>query len=88
MWMQQMPPFQDGNALNIQVFLNVFGVLTLWRLVPFCFLRPLFLYVFKDLYFLHFLKDLLIPIDCFKAFSFILPGKQLGVRISYCKIRI
>ena len=69
----------DGNALNIQVYLNVFGVLTLWRLFPFCFFRPLFP---------SFRKDLLIPIDCFKAFSFVLPGKQFGIRNSYCKIRI
>ena len=78
----------DWNALNIQVYLNVFGELTFWRFVPLCFLRPLFIRVFKDLYFLHFLKDLLIPRNCFKAFSFVLPGKQFGIRISYCKIRI
>ncbi|AKB40992.1 MULTISPECIES: hypothetical protein [Methanosarcina] len=71
--------------LTFRFFFNAFGVLFGDLASP--FLRPLF-FVFKDLYFLHILKDLLIPADLFKAFSLALSEKSFGIRISYCKIRI
>jgi len=76
----------DGNALNIQVSLNVFGILTFWRLFPLCFLDLYSFAFLKTFISFTFLKIFFIPRDCFKAFSFVLPGKQFGLEIHIVKL--